>query len=142
MYSEIKYPTIDDIDIIEMYKEILKGTRKKFVNGVWQRPDAIPNAIKVIKYLVEEELKLSDKELKEKLSLKLFCDNSLGGMLNTCFNNYPYQAINTAYPNKFKEWEFNLVPKNFWTTEKGAEATRWLIEGSNQNEKRRFYELV
>ena len=63
-------------------------------------------------------------------------------MLNTCFNNSPYQAINTAYPNKFKEWEFNLVPKNFWTTEKGAEATRWLIEGSNQNEKRRFYELV
>ena len=78
MDFEVKYPTIDDIDIIEMYKEKLKGTRKTFVKGVWQRPDAIPNAIKVIKYLIEEELKLSDKELKEKLSLKLFCDNSLG----------------------------------------------------------------
>ena len=68
---EVKYPTIDDIDIIEMYKEKLKGTRKRFVSGVWQRPDAIPNAIKVIKYLIEEELKLSDEELKEKLSYKL-----------------------------------------------------------------------
>ena len=49
-------------------------------------------------------------------------------MLNTCFNNSPYQAINTSYPNKFKEWEFKLVPKNFWTKEKGIEATRWLVE--------------
>ena len=51
MDSKIKYPTIDDIDIIEMYKEVLKGTRKKFVNGVWQRPEAISNAIKLTKYL-------------------------------------------------------------------------------------------
>ena len=124
----VKYPTIDDIDIVEMYKEKLKGTRKTFVKGVWQRPDAIPNAIKVIKYLIEEELKLSDDELKEKLSLKLFSNSSLGGMLNTCFNNSPYQAINTAYPNKFKEWEFNVSPKNFWTREKSIEATKWLVE--------------
>ena len=45
MYSEVKYPTIDDIDIIEMYKEILKGTRKKFVKCVWKEPNAITNAI-------------------------------------------------------------------------------------------------
>ena len=125
---EVKYPTIDDIDIIEMYKEKLKGTRKRFVSGVWQRPDAIPNAIKVTKYLIEEELKLSDEELKEKLSIRLFASNSLGGMLCTCFNCSPYQAINTAYPNKFKEWEFNASPKNFWNREKSIEATKWLVE--------------
>ena len=49
-------------------------------------------------------------------------------MLYTCFNNSPYQAINTAYPNKFKEWEFKMTPINFWNKEKGVEATRWLIE--------------
>ena len=125
---EVKYPTIDEIDIVEMYKEKLKGTRKIFARGVWQGPNAIPNAVKVTKYLIEEELKLSDKELKEKLSLKLFYGNSLGGMLNTCFNDSPYQAINTAYPNKFKEWEFKMPPINFCSKEKGIEATKWLVE--------------
>ena len=95
MDSEIKYPTIDDIDIIEMYKEILKGTRKKFVNGTWQRPDAITNSIKVTKYLIEERLKLTDEEIKEQLSVNLFKDNNLYGMLKICFNGSPYQVINT-----------------------------------------------
>ena len=128
MDSEIKYPTIDDIDIIEMYKEILKGTRKKFVNGTWQRPDAISNSVKVTKYLVEEKLKLSDEELKEQLSLKLFKDYKLGGMADICFDNSPYKAINTAYPDKFKEWEFKCTPRDFWTKEKAIESTKWLIE--------------
>ena len=128
MYSEIKYPTIDDIDIIEMYKELLKGTRKKFVDGTWQRPEANINSIKVTKYLREEKLKLSDDELKEQLSLKLFKDNKLLGMLQKFFNSSPYQAINTIYPNKFKEWEFIKTPSGFWTKEKGIEATKWLIE--------------
>ena len=124
---KVKYSTIGDIDIIKMYKEILEGTRRGFINGVWQRPDAIPNAIKVTKYLIEEELKLSDKELKGRLSKNLFRENHLYGMLYNCFNDSPYQAINTAYPNKFKEWEFKKTTKN-WTKEMGIEATRWLIE--------------
>ena len=128
MDSEVKYPTIDDIDIIEMYREILKGARNKFINGVWQRPDAITNSIKVTKYLIEEKLKLTDEEIKEQLSVNLFKYNKLGGMLNICFNDSPYQAINTIYPNKFKEWEFIKVPINFWNKEKGVEATKWLIE--------------
>ena len=128
MDFEVKYPTIDDIDIIEMYKEILKGTRKKFVDGTWQRPDAISNAIKVTKYLIEDKLKLTDEEIKEQLSKYLFKDNNLNGMLKICFNGSPYQVINTTYPNKFKEWEFKNVPTSFWTKEKGIEATKWLIE--------------
>ena len=128
MDSEIKYPTIDDIDIIEMYKEKLKGTRKNFVKGVWQRPDAIPNAIKVTKFLIEEKLKLTDEELKEQLSVNLFKDNKLFGMLECCFNYSPYQVINTTYPNKFKEWEFKNVPNSFWNKERGIKVTKWLIE--------------
>ena len=128
MGFKVKYPIIDDIDIIEMYKEILKGTRKKFANGTWQRPDAIPNAIKITKYLIEEKLKLSDNEIKDQLSEKLFVDNRLRGMLKHCFNDSPYKAINTIYPNRFKEWDFNRTPINFWNKEKGVEATKWLIE--------------
>ena len=106
MDFEVKYPTIDDIDIIEMYKELLKGTRKKFVDGTWQRPDAVSNAIKVTKYLIEEKLKLTDEKIKEQLSVNLFKDNNLYNMLAKCFNDSPYQAINATYPNKFKPEDF------------------------------------
>ena len=106
MYSEIRYPIIDDIDIIEMYKEILKGTRKRFVNCIWQRPDAITNSIKATKYLIEEKLKLTDEEIKEQLSSNLFKDNNLYNVLKFCFNYSPYQAINATYPNKFKPEDF------------------------------------
>ena len=125
---EVKFSSIDEIDIIEMYKEKLKGTRKTFIRGIWQRPDAVSNAIKVTRYLIEEVLKLSDEELKEKLSSKFFYENSLGGMLEYLFDRSPYKVINTVYPNRFREWEFKQVPNRFWSREKGIEATRWLVE--------------
>ena len=62
--------------------------------------------IEATKWLVEEKLKLTDEELKEQLSQKLFIDNNLGGMLYTCFNSSPYKAINETYPNKFKPEDF------------------------------------
>ena len=97
---------------------------KQVPSRFWNRE----KGIEAIRWLVEENLKLSDDDLKEQLSYKLFVDNSLSGMLNTCFNNSPYQAINTAYPNKFKEWEFKMTPINFWSKEKGIEAIKWLVE--------------
>ncbi|WP_195469757.1 hypothetical protein [Clostridium sp. D43t1_170807_H7] len=42
--------------------------------------------------------------------------------------NSPYLAINSVYINKYKEWEFKVVPKNFWRKEKSIEAIKWLIE--------------
>ena len=97
---------------------------KQVPQGFWSKE----KGIEATKWLVEDKLKLSDKELKERLSYKLFKNNGLGGMLDICFNGSPYLAINTAYPSKFKEWEFNLVPQGFWTKEKGVEAVKWLIE--------------
>ena len=50
-------------------------------------------------------------------------------MIMKCFGNSPYEAINNAYPNKYKEWEFSFVPRGFWNDkENGIKATKWLIE--------------
>jgi hypothetical protein len=54
--------------------------------------------------------------------------NSLWGMLSVLFVQSPYKAINLAYPNRFKSWEFKRVPMNYWTVETGIVAIRWLIE--------------
>ena len=92
--------------------------------GYWN----IKEGIKSTKWLIEEKLKLTDEQLKEELSYKLFKDNGLAGMLQYCFNSSPYEAINSAYPDKFKQWEFKVVPVGYWSIEKGIEATKWLIE--------------
>ncbi|MCW1941876.1 hypothetical protein OMD49_30365 [Bacillus anthracis] len=54
--------------------------------------------------------------------------NKLGTVCSTYFNDSPYQMLNAAYPNQFKEWELKCVPNNFWTYEKGLMALRWWIE--------------
>lgn len=49
-------------------------------------------------------------------------------MIQKFFQASPIKAIMTAYPGKFKEWEFPCVPSNFWTFENACKATKWMIE--------------
>lgn len=114
--------------IIEIYKEILRGDRKQFPKGTWQRPDSLINSKKCMKYLIEEKLKLSDDEIKENISTAFFKDNKLSTMLCSCFESSATKAIDFVYPKRFKEWEFKNTPMSYWNKEKAIEATRWLIE--------------
>ena len=118
------------MDAVDVYKLVLEQKHiKKFPNGFWQQPEALDNAAKCIKYLIEDILNLSENELKKQLSKKLFVNNGLCGMLSNCFNNSPIKAIELIYPNKFKPWELNQVPQGYWSCiNNGIEATRWLIE--------------
>ena len=119
------------MDAVEVYKLVLERKRIKiFPAGFWQQPEAIDNAIKCTKYLIEEKLKLSEEELNKQLSVKLFKENGLRGMLYTCFNDSPYEAIKSAYPEKnYQPWEFNIVPKGYWDDiNNGINSTKWLIE--------------
>ena len=79
-------------------------------------------------WLIKEKLKWSDEDVKQKLSRKIFRENSLNGMLDYLFNNSPYRAIENAYPGKFKPWELPSVHKKIWNLETAREATIWLIE--------------
>ena len=64
-------------------------------------------------------IKITDEEIKEQLSAKLFKDNNLYSMMNICFDNSPYQAINAAYPNRFKPDDF----KNFHNCSEETKST-------------------
>ena len=79
-------------------------------------------------WLIEEKLKWSDEDIKQKLSAKIFIQNSFSSILNDLFNGSPYLIIDNAYPGKFKPWELPSVPKKFWNLETAKEATIWLIE--------------
>ena len=103
---------------------------KRFQSGTWIYFDVVDyNAAAIVtKSMIEDVLKWSEEELLKKLSAKTFKDNKLIGMLDQVFDGSPYAAINNAYPDKYKPWQFAKVPLSYWTKETAAEATRWFIE--------------
>ena len=112
-------------DISKYYLEDVLAKGKKFPSGTWI---GNVNAKIVTKTLIEKVLKWSDEDIKEKISTRIFKENSLWGMLSILFNGSPYLAIENAYPGKFKQWELPCVPHLFWNMETAKEATIWLIE--------------
>ena len=116
--------------IREYYLEDVLRFGKRFPSGCWKYFDKInyEDAAIVTRIMIEEVLQWSEEEMFEKLTHKTFSDNKLSGMLQIVFNNSPYEAINSAYPGKYKPWQFEYVPNSYWTLEKGIEATKWLIE--------------
>lgn len=56
-----------------------------------------------VKWLIEEKLRWTKKQVENNLSSKVFYDNDLGGMLKNYCNNSPIKALRLAYSNeKFK----------------------------------------
>lgn len=104
-----KIHDINLLDAVEVYKLVLDRRIKIFPMGFWVRPEALENSAKCIRYLLEERFGFSEQDIKEKLSIKLIKENKLAGMLTCCFNGDSYNAINNAYPNKFKPWEFKKI---------------------------------
>ena len=86
-------------------------------------------AIEATKWLIDEHLKWSKKDVQKKLTYKTFEDNKLNGMLSTVFGDSIFNAMNTAYPNVYLPWDFRHVPKNFWKSKENVmDALQWLIE--------------
>lgn len=102
----------------------------------WQIGDHVKNnhwnkdeGIIAVKWLIEDKLKWNDQDIKKNYSKQIYKDNNLYGMIQSCFNASPFEAINSAYPNCFKEWELPNVPRNFWNSKENCiNATKWLIE--------------
>ena len=89
----------------------------------------INNVIHATKWLVEEQLKFTDQEIKDKLCRKMFEDNGLGTMIDKRFKCSVGAALDVAYPGRFKVWEFNRVSEGYWKDiNNGIKATKWLIE--------------
>lgn len=123
VYSQEELVMMSPVDLFEM---VLCGEVKRFPNRYWVAFEPEENIIPIVRYLIEEKLKLSEEELKTRWGLKLLREYKLAGMLNVAFANSTFALINTVYPNRFKPWEFNRTGS--WTVESGIEAIRWVVE--------------
>ena len=119
LFNASPYLAIDNAYPGKFKQWDLPSVSKKFWNMETAREATI--------WLIEEKLKWSDEDVKEKLSANTFIKNSLTSIISL-FNGSPYLAIENAYPGKFKPWEVARVSKNFWNMETAREATIWLIE--------------
>lgn len=79
-------------------------------------------------WLIEEKLNWSDEDICGKLNLNVFIENGLYGMIQRVFSESIYDAVNNAYPNRFKPWQLKCVPHKYWCKETAREATIWLFE--------------
>lgn len=98
---------------------------KRVSNNYWTEE----NAIEAIKWLVEEKLNIrKEEDIPRKITQSVFAEHGLERILQLFFNKSTYKAINAAYPNKFKPWQFKSTPKGFWNDETQVEAIQWLVE--------------
>jgi hypothetical protein len=120
------------------------GRFKKWVfqnqTGMWQGESGLELAREATLCMIEEKEKIPFHDIPEKVTQRTFTDNGLSGMLSRAFNSSPYLAVDNAYPERFKKWEFEQ--KRMWQGESGLElareATLWMIE---EKEKRPFHEI-
>lgn len=113
---------------VEIYKLILQNKLSRFPKYFWDKPESLEEAAKITQFLFETILGWTEDDIKEKASAIIFRENSLAGMLYSVFDGSPYKAIENSYPGKYKPWEFQCVPKNYWNKDTGREATKWLFE--------------
>ena len=123
------------MNAVDVYKMVLSKEISRFPKGFWMLPEAYDNAVKCIRHLIEERLKLNLNDVPKKVSKKTFAVNKLGGMIETLFNNSPIDAIELAYPKRFKSWEFSQAPNGFWDTDENVnDALEWLISKISEDD--------
>lgn len=116
------------MNAIDVYKMVLKGdVIKRFPKGFWEQPEAKQNSIKCIHYLMDELL--VDILWENKLNSYTFRNNKLSGMFKLIYDNSVYNAIESAYPGKFKPWDMPMTSFKYWNNlDNCKNAVIWLIE--------------
>lgn len=86
------------------------------------------SGIAATKWLIEDILKWTDNDIKDNLRYDTFVEYGLSGMLATLYQDSPYNALNSAYPNKFKHWELKQSPKIWDERDVRLQAIKWFVE--------------
>lgn len=126
------------ITIEEIHQEILDGKRKSFPPGTWSEDLDGELKRRVTRYLIEDVLKWSDEDIKEKWNQFIIRKFSLASVMQV-YRSSPYEMLNAAFPNRFEPWEIKHTPKRFWTYEKSLDILKKIIE---EKERLTEYQLL
>lgn len=114
------YPLFVKYKVTTIYTEFFNGSSYNLINKIypnkfkpWETISKpryywnIETGKEAIKWMIEEKLKWSDEDIKEKYNSNTFKQFKLASMLDIVFNNSPFKAINATYPNRFDKKDFD-----------------------------------
>ncbi|KYG33861.1 hypothetical protein [Bacillus gaemokensis] len=92
----------------------------------------IEKALTTLQWILEEKEQLTEEQIYQEFSTNWLIKNKLNTPLKNFWGSNPYKMINDLYPNRFKEWLFKNVPKDYWTEKTALKALKWTIEEKEQ----------
>ncbi|MGQ7871497.1 DUF4046 domain-containing protein [Bacillus sp. 1A] len=126
------------IMINELYPNRFKEWEfKKTRSNSWTRK----KALKALKWVIEEKEQMDNQQIRIKISVLWLAQKGLRTPLERYWNDSPFNFINELYPGRFKEWEFQMTPKNYWTKERALEALKWTIEEKEKLTKEQLIQV-
>ncbi|MGH0610131.1 DUF4046 domain-containing protein [Bacillus cereus] len=126
------------IMINELYPNRFKEWEfKKTRSNSWTRK----KALKALKWVIEEKEHMDNQQIRIKISVLWLAQKGLRTPLERYWNDSPFNFINELYPGRFKEWEFQMTPKNYWTKERALEALKWTIEEKEKLTKEQLIQV-
>lgn len=97
----------------EVYQMVLDSRLTRFPMGFWSMPENYKYGELCTRYLVEVVMGWDLEIAKQRISLKVFQENKLNGMLAILYNSSPASAFIAAYP-EVNMWECKATPMNYW----------------------------
>jgi hypothetical protein len=124
--NNLKTPTIRKYKLAGMLKyvyyhqmvDLIKDSYPEYsiyefknLGKFWCRDGVInlEHCIGATKWLLEEKLKWSEDDIKEKFNGKVLSKNGFSGLLKWGWNGETYRMLEICYPNKFKVWELKSM---------------------------------
>lgn len=115
--KRLRLRAMDDVigdteeEIKEIYKEVLTGMRSKFPVYFWTNNGTTNryHAKVVVKHLIEDILKWSEKDVIKNYNADLLKKYKLRGMMALVFGGSPIDALENAYPGKHEAKEMQAT---------------------------------
>lgn len=127
---KIDYSKLEDIEIYEL---LLQGQILCFPSGFWisrSQEEAKEIAIKLLRFLFEEKLKLNKEEIKTIVSKKFLTKYRLH-TASKLFGRSAIKYVMGCYPLEYESWQFknDKVPQSYWTNEENrVNALKYLFK--------------
>ncbi|MCD3319511.1 DUF4046 domain-containing protein [Clostridium botulinum D/C] len=112
---------------IQVYNMVLNGTLKYFPRFFWQ-DITDQEIVKILKYLFENILQWSIKDIKEKMSSYILPKYKLQSLFSVKFKGSPFAVVNFVYPNMVQEWKLSCTPISYWNKEKAIDVIKVILE--------------
>ena len=115
-----------------LHREIKGRYGKRYLMGI--RKECNPRRIvsRLIRAIISEVEEIPQEEIPRKVNYQFFVERDMARLLWVFYKNSAFRAVQEAYPGIFLPWEFNRVPKDFWTGKDGSEnilqALNWFKE--------------